>query len=68
MSNLKHYSGNVSATHDENPPCGGILHIMESLFLVSLHKTTGTEVADDRESTSYSSAEYSWDPKEKVYR
>ena len=34
--------------HDENPPCGGSLHIMGSLFLGSVHKNPGTEVADNR--------------------
>ena len=49
------------------PPGGVSLHIMESLFLVSVQKTSGTEVAYGRDSTSYSGAEYSWSPTEKMY-
>ena len=53
MSKLKYSSVNVAATCDENPPVGGILHLTGSLFLKSVHKTPGTEVEDDRDSTSY---------------
>ena len=45
---LKYSAGNVVVNHDENPPCGGSLHIMGSLFLGSVHKNPGTKVADNR--------------------
>ena len=35
-----------SATHDKNPPGGGSLHLMGSLFLVSIKKDPGTYVTD----------------------
>ena len=38
MRNIKYSSGDVVATHDENPPGGGILRLMGSLFWVSVQK------------------------------
>ena len=40
---------------------------MGSMFLISLYKTPGTEIADDRDSTSYYGAEYSQASKENMY-
>ena len=40
---------------------------MGSLFWGSGKETPGTEVEDDINSTSYSGAEYSWAPTEKMY-
>ena len=59
MINLKCSSGNVAATHYENPTYGGILHLVASLFLGSVQKPPGSEVMDSRYSTSYSGVEYS---------
>ena len=67
MSNLKYSSGNIAAVRDENLPSGGKLHIMGSLFFVSVHKNPGNEVAHDRDSTSYSGSEYSCTRTEKIY-
>ena len=67
MINIKSYAGNVAAIHDENPPDGGSLHLTGSLFLGSVQKIAVIEVAYDMESTSYSGAEYSWDPTENMY-
>ena len=64
---LKYSAGNVAATHDDNPPGGRILYLMGSLFWGSVQKTAGTEVVDNRDSNSYSGAEYSWSPTEKMY-
>ena len=52
MSKLKYSAGNVAATHYDNPSGGGSLDIMGSMFMGSVQKTPGTEVADDIESTS----------------
>ena len=59
MSKLKYSAGNVVATNDEISPGRGTLHLMVSVFLVSVQKTPGTEVVNERDSTSYSGAEYS---------
>ena len=67
MSKLKYYARNVAATHDENPPSVVSLHVMGSLFWVSVKKTRGNEVADYRDSTSSSGAEYSRCPTENIY-
>ena len=67
MSKLKYSAGNIAATNDENPTGGGSLNLMGSLFLVSAQKNPGTGVSDDRNSTSYSGAEYSWEPIENMY-
>ena len=40
---------------------------MGSMFLISLQKTPGTDIANDRDSTSYSGAKYSWIPTENMY-
>ena len=40
---------------------------MGSMFLISLQKTPGTDIEDDRDSTSYSGAEYSLIPTENMY-
>ena len=62
MSNLKPSAVNVVSAHYENLLSGVILHLMGSLFCGSVHKTPGTKVADERDSTSSSGAEYSWAP------
>ena len=49
------------------PPGGGSLHLMVGMFLGSVHKTPGTEVADDRDSTYLSGAEYSGTLTENMY-
>ena len=49
MSKLKYPAVNVVATYDENPPGGGSLHIMGSLFLGSVQENPGTKVVDDIE-------------------
>ena len=49
------------------PHGGGILHLTGSMFWGSVQKPPGTEVKYDRDSTSYSSAEQSWAPTEKIY-
>ena len=67
MSNIKSSAGNVVKTCDDNPPGGGSLHLMVGMFLGSVHKTPGTEVADDRDSTYLSGAEYSGTPTENMY-
>ena len=56
MSKLKSSAGNFVAAYDENPPGGEILHLMKILFWGSVHKTPGTEIAYNRDSTSYSVA------------
>ena len=62
MIKLKYSSVNFAPTHDENPPGGGSLHITGNLFWGSVHKTPGNEVAYNRDSNSYSGAEYSCSP------
>ena len=44
MSKIKYSSGHIAASHDENPPSGGGLHLIGSLFWGSVHKTPGTGV------------------------
>ena len=70
MSKLKYSTSHVTATHDENPPGGKILHMMGSLFLVQVQKNPGTEFnsdnTDNKDSNSYSSEELLWFPTEKV--
>ena len=44
MSKLKYSAGNVVATNDEISPGRGTLHLMVSVFLVSVQKTPGTKV------------------------
>ena len=64
MSKLKSSAVHITDTHGKNPPGGGSLHLMGSLFWVSVQKNTGTEdtldPTDDRNSTSYSGTESSW--------
>ena len=56
MRKLKSSAGNVADSYDEKIPGGVSLYIMESLFLGSVQKTSGNEVAYGRDSTSYSGA------------
>ena len=44
--------GGDKDTHDKNPSGGLTLNMMGSLFLVSVYKTPGAKVVDDRDSTS----------------
>ena len=49
MIKIKYYSRNVAEIHDGNPHGGGSVHLMGSLFFVSVHRIPGNEVADDRD-------------------
>ena len=66
MSKLKYSVGHIAATHDENPPVGGVLHLMGSLFLEFVQKKYGTgatsDYTGDRNLISYSGIESLWDP------
>ena len=58
MTKLNSSSVNVVDTRDEKPHSGGILHLMGSLFWGSAKRPSITEVTYDRDSNSYSGAEY----------
>ena len=58
MSKIRSSAGNLVTAQYENHSGGGSLYLMGSLFGVSVQKTSGTEVVENRESTYYSGAKY----------